>query len=450
VKAVALTIMLFISIGCLSQSFPANGQLASTAFPICGADTFKQLTVPIGSKHIMSLPNCSADSLEYSDTNPFWYSFTCFSAGTLGFLISPNDLQDDYDWMLYDITGHDPDDAYTNPGLIVTGNWAGTPGLTGAAKGGSLEIKCASFPADSVNTFSSMPELIAGHHYLLFISHYNRTQSGYSMHFGGGTAIIKDTVSAMFSSITDPGCLSDTIQISYPYKNQVNQWQWLIVGTEYTSSEQEPSFIQTGTGSMSLQHIVTNDACSDTATQLIAWKDHPLKASFTTDGGNCPQDPVSFNNTSSGDLVSWFWNFDDGNTSEDKNPSVHLFPDVHGGKIFNVSLIVENSIGCFDTATVQIAKLQSCTVGIPNAFTPNGDGLNDYLYPLNTRKFTNIEFRVYNRSGQIMFESRDASGKWDGRLNNQMQPAGTYVWTLSYMDASGEKINTAGTTILIR
>ena len=64
--------------------------------------------------------------------NPFWYSFTCYTSGTLGFLITPKNLGDDYDWQLFDITGHNPSEVYTNPALIVTGNWSGTSGVTGA------------------------------------------------------------------------------------------------------------------------------------------------------------------------------------------------------------------------------------------------------------------------------------------------------------------------------
>ncbi len=371
-KTAVLTIMFFISTDCLSQPFPVKGQLASTAFPICAAGIFRQVTVPMGRTHIMSLSNCTADSMEYMDTNPFWYSFTCFTGGTLGFLITPIDTGDDYDWMIYDVTDHDPDEAYTTSSLIVSANWAGTPGLTGARSGGSLQIKCASFPTDSVTTFSSPPVLLEGHHYLLFISHYNETESGFSLNFGGGSAVISDSGSTQ------------------------------------------------------------------------------LHASFNMEGGSCPQDLISFQNTSSGDLVSWFWNFDDGSTSEYKNPAGHLFPNVRGEKIFNVSLIVGNNNGCYDTATAQIIKLQSCSVAVPNAFTPNGDGLNDYLYPLNGLDVSDVDFRVFNRFGQVIFQSRGDANKWDGRLKGQMQPTGSYLWMLSYTNTSGKKINKTGSTLLIR
>ena len=92
----------------LAASFPVTGQLASTAFPVCGSDTFHQTTVPAGHTHTLQVPGCSGDGAVYADTNPFWYTFTCYTAGSLGFLITPNNLGDDYDWMLYDITNHQP------------------------------------------------------------------------------------------------------------------------------------------------------------------------------------------------------------------------------------------------------------------------------------------------------------------------------------------------------
>ena len=96
--------------------------------------------------------------------------------------------------MLYDVTGHNVNEVYTNTSLIVSGNWAGTYGLTGAKSGGSAKIQCASDPKDKHPTFSTMPTLKKGHQYLLMISHFTNSQSGYSLSFGGGSAVITDTV----------------------------------------------------------------------------------------------------------------------------------------------------------------------------------------------------------------------------------------------------------------
>lgn len=124
-----------------AQSCTTLGQNPSTAFPVCGTATFTQDTVPYcGGKRIPG--PCSIDDVV--DTNPFWYKFTCYAAGTLGFTITPNDPDDDYDWQIFDITGFDENEIYTNTALFVACNWSGNPGLTGASSlGRSLQIVLA-------------------------------------------------------------------------------------------------------------------------------------------------------------------------------------------------------------------------------------------------------------------------------------------------------------------
>ena len=173
------------------------GQNPSTAFPVCGTSTFFQDSVPICSSNSLYVPGCSVwgdSSTIYQNKNPYWYKFTCFQSGTLHFLITPNDPNEDYDWQLYDVTGHNPDDVYTDTTLIVSGNWSGTYGPTGANDTGLNNIACASLPEALFSTFALSPDLIQGHNYLLLVSHFSDTQQGYSLSFGGGTAVITDTI----------------------------------------------------------------------------------------------------------------------------------------------------------------------------------------------------------------------------------------------------------------
>src|SRR5215218_4487661 len=89
------------------------GQTPQTAFPVCGLDTFYQAVVPECTNGIMQVPGCPPPP-DYEDKNPFWYRFTCYKAGTLGFVIDPDaqDDFDDYDWQLFDITGQSPNAVY--------------------------------------------------------------------------------------------------------------------------------------------------------------------------------------------------------------------------------------------------------------------------------------------------------------------------------------------------
>ena len=216
----------------LSQPCTTLGQTPSTAFPVCGATTFRQTNVPICSTNDLFVPGCSGPGgADYQNKNPFFYKFTCFVAGTLGFRINPLAANEDYDWQLYDITGHNPNDIFTDNSLVVTGNWAGTYGATGAAAGGTTGIQCASIPSDNEPTFAAMPTLIAGHQYLLMISHYTDGQSGYDLSFGGGTAVITDPLKPHMIKVT-PDCDGTKLTLTLNKKVRCNTITG--IGTEFS------------------------------------------------------------------------------------------------------------------------------------------------------------------------------------------------------------------------
>ncbi|HZI69010.1 MAG TPA: PKD domain-containing protein, partial [Hanamia sp.] len=129
-RTVTFIVLLFVvSVSKAQTTCTALGQNPSTAFPVCGTSVFSQSTVPYcGGKSIVT--PCQVNSnIPYTDINPFWYKFTCYTSGTLGFLITPVDLGDDYDWQLFDVTGHVLNDVYTNQALIVGSNWSGNTGV---------------------------------------------------------------------------------------------------------------------------------------------------------------------------------------------------------------------------------------------------------------------------------------------------------------------------------
>src|ERR1700704_5238067 len=92
-----LLLIIFFANHAKAQSLCTTlGQTPSTAFPVCGTDTFSQATVPPCGITTVTVPLCHDNGL-YTDINPFWYRFTCYTSGTLAFQITPNNLADDYD-----------------------------------------------------------------------------------------------------------------------------------------------------------------------------------------------------------------------------------------------------------------------------------------------------------------------------------------------------------------
>ena len=218
-KGLLFILAFFICTGVImAQPCTAPGQTPSTAFPVCGTSVFQQTTVPICSSHDLEVPGCSGPGgAAYADKNPFWYKFTCFQSGKLGFVISPTNQGDDYDWQLYDITDRDPNDVFTDKTLIITGNWAGTFGNTGASATGVNFIQCASDPADNKNSYAAMPEITAGHTYLLLVSHFTDSQVGYSLSFKNGTAVITDTTTPRLRA-ADVNCGANMVRVKLKKK----------------------------------------------------------------------------------------------------------------------------------------------------------------------------------------------------------------------------------------
>ena len=648
-----------------AQVCTALGQNPTTAFPVCGTDTFSQNTVPICGVKPIPVP-CN-DGANYYDKNPFWYKFTCFQAGTLGFVVTPTNLEDDYDWQLFDVTGHDPNDVYLQPSLFIVGNWSAEPGKTGASSAGTSMIECAGYGHPN---FSKMPVLQQNHNYLLLISHFTDSQSGYALSFGGGTASITDptipklasaaatcdasiitlklnkkmkcatiaadgsdftispavanvigavgngcttsfdtdsitihlsaqlpvgnytltiknggdgntlldncnrninpgdnvpfvispiaptpmdsltaiscspttlqlvfkkkmrcssvasngsdfiitgpypvsvvgasgtcsndlsstitiqlgspivhkgvytitlqngsdgntildecaqqtpagsaisfnavdTVSANFTYQVYLGCKRDTIAFSHDGRNDVNSWTWTF-DNSITSNVQNPQLIYTTFGIKQATLIVSNGVCKDTASASVDLN-NSLKSVFETSGVVCPNDSALFKDHSIGNITGWNWDFGNGFNSTIQDPPAQHYPTSLTDRNFPITLIVTDNIGCSDTSLQQIKVVASCYIAIPSAFTPNGDGLNDYLYPLNAYKAANLIFKVFNRFGQEVFSTTDWTKKWDGTINGQPQATGTYVWFLQYTHQdTGKQFSLKGSTLLIR
>lgn len=133
--------------------------------------------------------------------------------------------------------------------------------------------------------------------------------------------------------------------------------------------------------------------------------------------------------------TNYIWDFGDASTiSALHNPS-HNFPTSDGG-IYEISLIAANDL-CTDTAYATIEINEILFYYIPNTFTPDNGGLNDFFRPVFTSGFDPYDYRllIYNRWGEVIFESYDASVGWDGSYNGQNVSIGVYVWSIEFRTA---------------
>ncbi len=114
-------------------------------------------------------------------------------------------------------------------------------------------------------------------------------------------------------------------------------------------------------------------------------------------------------------------------------------------------LRVNNPFGCMAEEHIKISK--DCDIDIPNAFTPNDDGVNDYFIPkqLLAEGVTRFYMQVFNRLGQKVFETANTKGRgWDGKFNGKEQPGGVYIYIIEAVFSNGREERYVGNVTLIR
>jgi gliding motility-associated-like protein len=131
----------------------------------------------------------------------------------------------------------------------------------------------------------------------------------------------------------------------------------------------------------------------------------------------------------------------------------------NGGRIIvkpyqNITYTVRgrDAFGCYgqDSVTVYFFKEGDQKLFMPTAFTPNGDGKNDWFRPIFIGPSARYDFRIYNRWGQIVFESKTPGVGWDGTSNGILQKADVYVFYVTAEGGCNGKFVQKGTFVLIR
>jgi len=119
-------------------------------------------------------------------------------------------------------------------------------------------------------------------------------------------------------------------------------------------------------------------------------------------------------------------------------------------KAGNYVLTVTSFDNCVGADTLIIQETICIPIGIPNAFSPNGDGRNDYFTPTLNAEILDYELRIYNRVGQLIFQTKDQATGWDGRFKGQQQSSGNYIYQISFSNMMGKRIEYKGNILLIR
>lgn len=127
-----------------------------------------------------------------------------------------------------------------------------------------------------------------------------------------------------------------------------------------------------------------------------------------------------------------------------QNPVVKWNKDI----VYYVKM--ETSQGCIRNDSIKVRYFNGPDIYVPNAFTPNGDGKNDIFRPIPVGMTRIFFFRIFNRYGQMVFSTTQYLKGWNGLVNGQAAPIGTYVWEIKGEDFNNHPIFKRGTVLLLR
>jgi len=186
-------------------------------------------------------------------------------------------------------------------------------------------------------------------------------------------------------------------------------------------------------------NILTNDGCEYTIsyTDLIQVYNFPISDFLVTPNNVTIFNPVvSLVNQSSVDAITWDWEIDNGNPPTSTNEDVNsvVFPSDEPAD-YPVTLIVSNIHGCIDTVTKFVSVVDDVIIFAPNTFTPDDDEFNQTwnIHVLGIDSY-DFDLYIYNRWGEMIWESHDPLVGWDGIFNGNIVQTGMYNWSISCKD----------------
>jgi gliding motility-associated-like protein len=231
-----------------------------------------------------------------------------------------------------------------------------------------------------------------------------------------------------------PICYGDSITL---FASFVTNGNYIWSGPKLISNEQNPPtfYPEMPSGSYEYQVIVqqNNLSCSDKI--IIDIKPLPkLYFDFKIEEINYDHIKVEFsNNTTNASL--YIWDFGDSSTVSEEFEPIHDYFTSSNSK-FDILLKAISDFGCIDSTYRRITHLKTNAYFVPNSFTPNGDELNNQFKPIFTepQNILNYKLLVYNKWGEIIFESNDQKYGWDGTYKNLMSQTGTYTWFIEFSE----------------
>jgi gliding motility-associated-like protein len=242
-------------------------------------------------------------------------------------------------------------------------------------------------------------------------------------------------------------CFGNTIRLN---GSGGTSYQWIPATGLSNSSIANPVATITAPGTNFYTLYVTLNGCRSLLPDTVAVKVlPPVKVFAGRDTAVAVNQPLQLNalDVNNSGFISYTWSPPIALSNPLSRSPVALFTSP-GNTTYTV--VARTVDGCTDRDDIKVSVFAKADVYVPTGFTPNGDGLNDFsvAIPVGIKEFR--YFRIFNRWGEQVFSTNDASKGWDGMWKGQPQPPGAFAWETEAVDFTGKIIFKSGTVILIR
>lgn len=228
------------------------------------------------------------------------------------------------------------------------------------------------------------------------------------------TVTINDQVFADFSVDQSQLCSGIPFQFTDESSGNPQNWTWSF-GNDSSSTEQNPSYVYDTTGIFDVQLLVDNGCGADSITQTFSVNEVPV-FDLGQDTSVCFEEPVVLIAYPGAGQTQWSTG-ETGDSITVTNPPAEIRVTVtnDGCEYSDLINIYESEDGCI-------------ILPLPSAFSPNGDGNNDFFRTINPERVEDLEVWIYNRWGELVFHDNKLTFEWDGTYKGDLQDVGVFTW----------------------
>ena len=156
---------------------------------------------------------------------------------------------------------------------------------------------------------------------------------------------------------------------------------------------------------------------------------------------------IEIENNTINNCNSWFYTFGDDNSFMTNEYHPNLNHQYFSDGDFLITQVVANNFGCIDSLSIPIKITPIKTLYVPNSFTPDNDGINDFFFPKGLN-ITPFKLEVFNRWGIIIFTSIDIKNSWDGTYKGKGCISDVYIYKITYGSEEYSHIKTGNVTLI--